>query len=113
MRDSPLLRINIPFDISEHGTRRTLFVALLLLSTVASRSKESSPTDSARVLLPKFLSQVDSHCGLMASVPLSSMKVMKFKPFRLVKFRTMTVGADQAGLLTAPSDRRVTRWGGC
>src|SRR5437879_4467730 len=36
---------------------------------------------------------------------------MKFKPFRLVKFRTMTLGADQGGLLTAPSDRRVTRCG--
>ena len=36
---------------------------------------------------------------------------MKFKPFRLIKFRTMTVGADQAGLLTAPSDQRVTRCG--
>ena len=34
-----------------------------------------------------------------------------FQPFRLVKFRTMTVGADQAGLLTAPSDVRVTRCG--
>ena len=35
----------------------------------------------------------------------------EFKPFRLVKFRTMTVGADQAGLLTAPSDQRVTGCG--
>ncbi len=34
-----------------------------------------------------------------------------FQPFRLVKFRSMTVGADQAGLLTAPSDARVTRCG--
>jgi lipopolysaccharide/colanic/teichoic acid biosynthesis glycosyltransferase len=34
-----------------------------------------------------------------------------FRPFRLVKFRTMRVGADQAGLLTAPSDQRVTRCG--
>jgi lipopolysaccharide/colanic/teichoic acid biosynthesis glycosyltransferase len=34
-----------------------------------------------------------------------------FKPFRLVKFRTMTLGADRAGLLTAPSDARVTRCG--
>src|SRR6266700_5673187 len=36
---------------------------------------------------------------------------MQFKPFRIVKFRTMTPGADQAGLLTAPSDARVTRCG--
>lgn len=34
-----------------------------------------------------------------------------FKPFRLVKFRSMTVGADQSGLLTAPSDCRITRCG--
>ena len=34
-----------------------------------------------------------------------------FKPFRLVKFRSMKAGADQAGLLTAPSDGRVTRCG--
>ena len=34
-----------------------------------------------------------------------------FQPFRLIKFRSMTVGADQAGLLTAPSDARVTRCG--
>ncbi len=34
-----------------------------------------------------------------------------FQPFRLVKFRTMTVGADQSGLLTAPADQRVTRCG--
>ena len=36
-----------------------------------------------------------------------------FQPFRLVKFRSMTVGADQSGLLTAPADQRVTccgRW---
>jgi len=36
-----------------------------------------------------------------------------FQPFRLIKFRSMAVGADQAGLLTAPADRRVTgcgRW---
>ena len=34
-----------------------------------------------------------------------------FQPFRLIKFRTMTVGADQSGLLTAPADQRVTRCG--
>ena len=34
-----------------------------------------------------------------------------FQPFRLVKFRSMTVGADQSGLLTAPADQRVTRCG--
>ena len=34
-----------------------------------------------------------------------------FQPFRLVKFRTMTVGADQSGLLTAPADQRITRCG--
>lgn len=36
-----------------------------------------------------------------------------FQPFQLIKFRTMTVGADQSGLLTAPADQRVTdcgRW---
>lgn len=34
-----------------------------------------------------------------------------FQPFRLIKFRTMAVGADRAGLLTAPDDTRVTRRG--
>src|SRR5205823_13378004 len=34
-----------------------------------------------------------------------------FKPFKLVKFRSMTIGADHAGLLTAPADTRVTRCG--
>ena len=34
-----------------------------------------------------------------------------FKPFQLVKFRSMTIGADHAGLLTAPADTRVTRCG--
>lgn len=34
-----------------------------------------------------------------------------FEPFRLIKFRTMAIGADLAGLLTAPADRRVTRCG--
>ena len=36
-----------------------------------------------------------------------------FQTFRLIKFRTMTVGADQSGLLTAPADQRITdcgRW---
>lgn len=31
-----------------------------------------------------------------------------FRPFRLIKFRTMVVGADKSGLLTAPGDSRVT-----
>jgi lipopolysaccharide/colanic/teichoic acid biosynthesis glycosyltransferase len=35
----------------------------------------------------------------------------EFKPFHLVKFRSMSVGADRAGLLTASSDPRVTRSG--
>ena len=34
-----------------------------------------------------------------------------FKPFQLVKFRSMTIGADHAGFLTAPGDTRVTRCG--
>jgi lipopolysaccharide/colanic/teichoic acid biosynthesis glycosyltransferase len=34
-----------------------------------------------------------------------------FKPFQLLKFRSMTVGADHAALLTAPADTRVTRCG--
>ena len=34
-----------------------------------------------------------------------------FKPFKLDKFRSMTIGADHAGLLTAPADTRVTRCG--
>jgi len=34
-----------------------------------------------------------------------------FQPFRLIKFRSMTVGADQSGLLTASADQRVTRCG--
>jgi lipopolysaccharide/colanic/teichoic acid biosynthesis glycosyltransferase len=34
-----------------------------------------------------------------------------FKPFQFVKFRSMTIGADQAGLLIAPADTRVTRCG--
>ena len=34
-----------------------------------------------------------------------------FKPFQLVKFRSMTIGADHAGLLTAAADMRVTRCG--
>jgi lipopolysaccharide/colanic/teichoic acid biosynthesis glycosyltransferase len=35
----------------------------------------------------------------------------QFKPFRLVKFRSMRAGADRAGLLTGPSDPRVTPCG--
>jgi lipopolysaccharide/colanic/teichoic acid biosynthesis glycosyltransferase len=35
----------------------------------------------------------------------------KFQVFSLVKFRTMIVGADRDGLLTAPRDDRVTRVG--
>jgi lipopolysaccharide/colanic/teichoic acid biosynthesis glycosyltransferase len=34
-----------------------------------------------------------------------------FKPFRFVKFRSMRIGADRAGLLTGSSDRRITRCG--
>lgn len=34
-----------------------------------------------------------------------------FRPFRLLKFRTMVVDADRAGLLTGPQDARVTRPG--
>ena len=34
-----------------------------------------------------------------------------FKRFSLIKFRTMVVGADIDGLLTAPMDRRITRVG--
>jgi lipopolysaccharide/colanic/teichoic acid biosynthesis glycosyltransferase len=33
------------------------------------------------------------------------------RPFGLWKFRTMVVGADKAGLLTEPGDRRITRVG--
>lgn len=34
-----------------------------------------------------------------------------FRPFRLLKFRTMVSGADRRGLLTSPGDQRVTRVG--
>ena len=34
-----------------------------------------------------------------------------FRPFRVLKFRSMVVNADQAGLLTAPADHRLTRVG--
>jgi lipopolysaccharide/colanic/teichoic acid biosynthesis glycosyltransferase len=34
-----------------------------------------------------------------------------FQLFHLLKFRSMITGADRAGLLTAPGDRRVTRVG--
>src|SRR5947199_9388195 len=34
-----------------------------------------------------------------------------FKPFQLIKFRSMIIGADHTGLLTAPADTRVTRCG--
>ena len=34
-----------------------------------------------------------------------------FRAFLLVKFRTMVVGADRTGLLTSPSDTRVTQVG--
>jgi len=34
-----------------------------------------------------------------------------FRPFRVLKFRSMVVGADQKGLLTAPADSRLTRMG--
>lgn len=34
-----------------------------------------------------------------------------FRPFRLLKFRTMVVDAERAGLLTGPQDVRVTRPG--
>lgn len=34
-----------------------------------------------------------------------------FRPFRLLKFRTMVAGADRTGLLTSPGDARVTRVG--
>lgn len=34
-----------------------------------------------------------------------------FRPFRLLKFRTMVEGAESAGLLTSPGDSRVTKVG--
>lgn len=34
-----------------------------------------------------------------------------FRSFKLLKFRTMLVGADRNGLLTAPGDPRITRVG--
>jgi lipopolysaccharide/colanic/teichoic acid biosynthesis glycosyltransferase len=34
-----------------------------------------------------------------------------FRPFRVLKFRSMVMGADQKGLLTAPTDSRLTRMG--
>ena len=34
-----------------------------------------------------------------------------FRPFRVLKFRSMVVNADQDGLLTAPADHRLTRVG--
>jgi lipopolysaccharide/colanic/teichoic acid biosynthesis glycosyltransferase len=34
-----------------------------------------------------------------------------FRTFRMLKFRSMAQGAERAGLLTAPSDSRVTRIG--
>lgn len=34
-----------------------------------------------------------------------------FRSFRLLKFRSMVPGSDRAGVLTAPSDSRVTRVG--
>src|ERR1700726_4456468 len=34
-----------------------------------------------------------------------------FRLFRMLKFRSMVMNADQDGLLTAPADRRVTRVG--
>lgn len=34
-----------------------------------------------------------------------------FRQFRLLKFRSMVIGADQEGLLTAPAGRRVTHSG--
>jgi lipopolysaccharide/colanic/teichoic acid biosynthesis glycosyltransferase len=34
-----------------------------------------------------------------------------FHPFRLLKFRSMIVNADKAGLLTQPADARLTRVG--
>jgi lipopolysaccharide/colanic/teichoic acid biosynthesis glycosyltransferase len=34
-----------------------------------------------------------------------------FQSFSLIKFRTMVVGADRDGLLTAPRDHRITRVG--
>jgi lipopolysaccharide/colanic/teichoic acid biosynthesis glycosyltransferase len=34
-----------------------------------------------------------------------------FRLFKLVKFRSMTPGADRSGLLTAPRDSRITRVG--
>ncbi len=34
-----------------------------------------------------------------------------FRPFRVLKFRSMVVGADQKGLLTAHADSRLTRMG--
>jgi lipopolysaccharide/colanic/teichoic acid biosynthesis glycosyltransferase len=34
-----------------------------------------------------------------------------FRPFRFVKFRSMIVGADRTGSLTAPADPRLTRLG--
>ncbi|MGA8761251.1 MAG: sugar transferase [Candidatus Sulfotelmatobacter sp.] len=35
----------------------------------------------------------------------------RFKPFRVLKFRSMVESAEQSGLLTAPSDSRITRTG--
>jgi lipopolysaccharide/colanic/teichoic acid biosynthesis glycosyltransferase len=34
-----------------------------------------------------------------------------FRPFRVLKFRSMVVNADQGGLLTAPADHRLTSVG--
>jgi len=34
-----------------------------------------------------------------------------FRTFQLLKFRSMVVGADKKGLITAPEDRRITRVG--
>lgn len=34
-----------------------------------------------------------------------------FRPFRVLKFRSMVLNADQDGLLTAPADHRLTRMG--
>ena len=51
-------------------------------------------------------------CGDGGPVFYAQLRVGKgFRPFRLLKFRSMVVDADKHGLLTAPCDRRLTRPG--
>ena len=80
----------------------------------ARRILEACLAACALVLLAPWLAAIALAIKLddNGSIFYSQLRVGRdFRLFRLLKFRTMVVGADQSGLLTQPSDRRITRVG--